>query len=211
MIRYVLDTLADVGITRPIVVVSGDGTVEKTLGDTCIYAYQEEPLGSGDAVISARKASGDAKNLLILCGDSPLFRSSTIRELMEVHASAGAVVTLTSAVLENPSGYGRILRGASGEVRGVVEEKLASEQEKAIKEINGGSYAFDAAWLWENIHLMRKNEAGEYCLTEMVDLAISQGKRVATVSAKADEVLGINTPEQLREAEEVLRRREFPK
>jgi bifunctional UDP-N-acetylglucosamine pyrophosphorylase/glucosamine-1-phosphate N-acetyltransferase len=208
VLAHVLDSLAQVGITRPVVVIGAGGElVKETLGDCCIYAVQEEQLGSGHAVMCARDAAGHAENILVMCGDSPLFRVETIRSVMEAHLRERATITLVSAVLEDSSGYGRILRGPGGEVSGIVEEKLAAEEQRAIKEINGGLYAFDAPWLWESIGLMRRNKAGEYCLTEMVDVALAQGRRVITVTASPDEVAGINTPEQLRAAERVLRRR----
>jgi bifunctional N-acetylglucosamine-1-phosphate-uridyltransferase/glucosamine-1-phosphate-acetyltransferase GlmU-like protein len=117
----------------------------------------------------------------------------------------GATVTLVSAVLHDPSGYGRILRSPEGDIEGIVEEKLANGDLKAIREINGGSYAFDAEWLWANLISMQKNEVGEYCLTEMVDIAVAQGRKVIAVPAAPTEILGINTPAQLREAEAILK------
>ncbi len=86
----------------------------------------------------------------------------------------------------------------------MVEEKLADEAQRAVKEINGGCYAFDSGWLWANIDRMTVNEVGERCLTEMVDIAIGDGRTVAAVSAQPEEVLGVNTPAQLAEAERIL-------
>lgn len=208
VIQYVYDALTEVGIPKPITVIGQTGSqIEEAIGDATIYAKQEEPLGSGHAVISAREAAQGADNILIMCGDSPLFRASTIKSTIASHKAEDATVTLACAILDNPTGYGRIIRNSTGEVSGVVEEKMASEEQKAIQEINGGCLAFDADWLWNNIDLMSKNEAGELCLTEMVDIALAQGKKVITVTAGQDEVLGINTPEQLAEAERVIKSR----
>ena len=208
MLAYILDALSDVGITDPIIVVGEGGEeVKKALGDRCRYACQEKQLGSGHAVLCARKAARGSKHLLVMCGDSPLFRTETVRSLMEAQVRQQATVTLVSAVLEDPHGYGRILRSPEGEIAGIVEEEFAADEQRAIKEINGGCYAFDAGWLWENIGSMRENQAGEYCLTEMVDTAIAQGRRVIAVPAAPDEVLGINTPTQLQAAEAILRAR----
>jgi len=205
VLAHVLDSLAQVGITRPVVVIgTGGERVKETLGDCCIYTVQDEQLGSGHAVMCARDAAGHAENILVMCGDSPLFRVETIRSVMEAHLRERVTITLVAAVLDDPSGYGRILRTPNEDVAGIVEEKLASDEQKAISEINGGLYAFDAPWLWENIGLMRRNEAGEECLTEMVDIALAQGRRVIAVTASPDEVAGINTREQLRFAERVL-------
>lgn len=208
IISYVIGVLADVGIPRPVIVTSREGDdVRKTLGDEYRYVLQDEQLGSGHAVLCAREAAKGTRNIIVMCGDSPLFQVETVYSLMLEHIHRSAVITLVSAVLDDPRGYGRVLRDSAGEVSGIVEEKLASDEQKAIEEINGGCYGFDADWLWENIGLMTRNEAGEYCLTEMVDIAIRQGRRVITVSSGPDEVAGINTHAQLEQAEHILRGR----
>ncbi|HUV04627.1 MAG TPA: NTP transferase domain-containing protein [Armatimonadota bacterium] len=205
----VLDVLAEAGITYPVVVVGrhGEKPIKEALGSACRYALQKEQLGSGHAVMCAQVSAGRSKNILVICGDSPLFKAATIRSLMEAHIREHATITLTSAVLEDPSGYGRILRDPAGSVSGIVEEKLATDQQKAVKEVNGGCYAFEADWLWDNIQSMRRNEAGEYCLTEMVDIAVAQDRKVITVPAELEEIAGVNTPSQLREAEAIFERR----
>jgi len=209
MLAYVLDVLAEVGIAHPVVVVGRDSEklMKKALGDACRYAIQEEQLGSGHAVMCARASAGGSKNVLVMCGDSPLFRAETVRSLMEAHVRERATIALASAVLEDPSGYGRILRDPAGSVMGIVEEKPATDEQKGIKEVNGGCYAFDADWLWKNIESMHGNQAGEYCLTELVEIAITQGRKVVTVPAEPEEVAGINTPAQLEAAEAILKRR----
>jgi bifunctional UDP-N-acetylglucosamine pyrophosphorylase/glucosamine-1-phosphate N-acetyltransferase len=208
MISYILDALKKLGIEKPIAVISKTGgIVKETLGDAAEYALQEEQLGSGNAVASARDAARGAKHVIIMCGDSPLFRIETIRSLMETHLKEGATVTMLSCNLDDPTGYGRIVRNESGEITGIVEEKLANAEQKAIKEINGGCYAFDGGWLWENIDLMSKNEVGEYCLTEMVDIAVKQRLKVSAIPADREELIGANTPEQLKVLEEILRAR----
>lgn len=206
MVCHVLDALKSVGIPRPIIVIGrGAELVEQTLGSGYVYVLQEQQLGSGHAVMCARDASeGRSAHILVLCGDSPLFRAETIRALMDAHLKEGATVSLASAVLDDPTGYGRIVRGAEGEITGVVEEKLADQSQKAIKEINGGCYAFDSVWLWDNIDRMSDNEVGEKCLTEMVDKAIAQAKHVTAVFSQPEEVLGVNTPAQLAEAERIM-------
>ena len=205
MISHILDALADLGISAPVIVVGKQHQAfEETLNGEIIYAVQEEQYGSGHAVMCARDASPTTGHLLVMCGDSPLFRVETIHTLMNTHRAAGSAVTLVSALLDDPYGYGRILRNASGEITGVAEEKSATPEQKAVREINGGCYAFIAQWLWDNIHLLTRNEAGELNLTQMVDIAIRQGLKVSSVTAAPDEVAGINTPDQLRRAEEIL-------
>ena len=205
MISHILDALSALGIGTPVIVVGKQHQVfEETLDDEAIYAEQEEQLGSGHAVMCARDASPATGHTLVMCGDSPLFRLETIRALMNTHRTDDSAVTLVSAILDDPFGYGRILRNTVGEITGVVEEKSASSEQKAVREINGGCYAFKAQWLWDNIDLLTRNEAGEFNLTQMVDIAIRQGLRVTSVTANPDEVAGVNTPDQLRQAEEIL-------
>lgn len=209
MVAHILDLLAKVGICSPVVVVGkGGDLVREALGDCCLYADQPEQRGSGHAVICAREAASGSRHVLVMCGDSPLFRVETVRALMEAHLSEGAAVSLVSATLDDPHGYGRILRAPDGSVVGVVEEKIATEAQRAILEINGGCYAFRSDWLWANIDQMPVNEVGEQCLTSMVDIAIEQGLRVIAAPCSADEVAGVNTPEQLRSAEAALASRD---
>ncbi|MHB1459420.1 MAG: NTP transferase domain-containing protein [Armatimonadota bacterium] len=205
MISHILDALTELKITTPVIVVGKQHQAfEETLNGEIVYAVQEEQLGSGHAVMCARDLAPSTGYLLVMCGDSPLFRVETIRSLMNAHRTDGSTVTLVSALLDDPFGYGRILRNASGEIIGIAEEKNASPEQKVLREINGGCYAFITQWLWDNIHLLTRNEAGELNLTEMVDIAIRQGLKVSSVTAGPDEVAGVNTPDQLRQAEEIL-------
>ncbi len=209
MILYIMDALGKLGIDRPVVILGfGAEKVRAALGETPRYALQAEQLGSGHAVQCAREvAEGIAEHFLILCGDSPLFRLETMQALMESHRSTGAAITLTSAILDVPTGYGRIERNGAGEITGIVEERDASEEQKQIREVNGGLYAFESDWLWENLPQMRLNQKGEYCLTDLVGVAISQGRRVGAIQASPEEVEGVNTPAHLARAEEILRGR----
>lgn len=209
MVSHILDALQAAGVPEPVVVIGeGGDQVERALGENYIYVRQEHQLGSGHAVMCARGAAeGKARNILVMCGDSPLFRVETIRSLMRGHQREQATIALVSAVLEDPGGYGRILRDERGRIIGIVEEDLADTRQRTIKEVNGGCYAFDAEWLWGSIDTMRRNDVGEYCLTEMVDIATARGRRVAAVSAEPDEVLGVNTPAQLAAAEQIMRAR----
>ena len=139
VVTHILDALAGVGIPQPVVVIGYKAEmVKEALGSRVIYALQEEQRGSGHAVMCARDAAGDAENILVMCGDSPLFKVETISAVMEAHVREGAVIALASAVLDDPTGYGRILRSANGDVLGVAEEKIATGEQKAVREINGG-------------------------------------------------------------------------
>ena len=210
MVSYVLSALTEAGVSDITLVVGYRADeVVAALGKGFGYVLQEEQKGSGHAVARAREAfSGFDGHLVIMCGDSPLFRAETIARMMRAHVDAGAAITLASAVLEDPFGYGRILRDKQGWIRGIVEEKCANSQERAIGEVNGGAYVFDAAWLFGSIDGMAANETGEYNLTDMVRVAIDQGRTVAAVDCEPAELLGVNTPEQLKTIEEVLRGRQ---
>jgi bifunctional UDP-N-acetylglucosamine pyrophosphorylase / glucosamine-1-phosphate N-acetyltransferase len=208
MIEYVLDALHGAGVDDICVVVGvGAELVEAALGEGIQFAHQERQLGSGDAAGSAKAAlMGKSKHVIVMCGDSPLFRASTVLALKGEHLRQNATITLASAFVLDPTGYGRIVREGE-KIIGVVEEKCATPEEKAIKEVNGGCYAFDANWLWANIDRIMANDAGEFCLTDMVQFAIEDCLAVSAVDADPEEILGVNTPEQLLEAEEILRKR----
>ncbi len=207
MIFYVLDSLREAGIEDVTLVVGfGAKEVMRTIGSRYHYVHQQEQQGSGHAVMCAREHfSGFSGSLVVMCGDSPLFSSFTICNIIDEHVRTGASITLAVTVLENPFGYGRILRDASGSIIGIVEEKCASVEEQSIKEVNGGAYVFDAKWLFENIYLMTRNQAGEYNLTDMIRVAAEQNLRVSAVQCNPKELLGVNTPEQLTLVEEILK------
>ncbi|MEN6371963.1 MAG: sugar phosphate nucleotidyltransferase [Armatimonadota bacterium] len=209
LIAYVIDTLSNAGIADINIIVGfGADYVKSALGSSYRYILQNEQLGSGHAVLSAKDELGERLGAaIIMCGDSPLFTPATIISLKERHLSSGAAITLVSAELNDPAGYGRIKRLASGEITGVVEEKCATVEEKLIHEINGGAYAFDSKWLWENIGCMERNEAGELNLTDLVRVAIAQKKKVEAVIVPAEEVMGANTPSDLRVIEDILETR----
>jgi bifunctional UDP-N-acetylglucosamine pyrophosphorylase/glucosamine-1-phosphate N-acetyltransferase len=209
IVEYVLDALHGAGCDDVTLVIGyGANEVRRAVGDKVGYAMQHEQHGSGHAA----KCAGDVYEgyqgaLVVMCGDSPLFAAETVREMVEEHTRRGAAVTLASASLENPFGYGRILRDPDGAIRGVVEEKCANEEQKAIREVNGGAYCFDAGWLFGNIEEMALNDAHEYNLTDMVRVAVEQKRTVSAVACDPKELFGVNTPEQLAVVEEILKTR----
>jgi len=235
MVTYVLDALRGAGV-RDICVVVGAGAeqVRESLGGSVLYAFQEQQLGSGDAAASARPLLiGKCRHVIVMCGDSPLFTASTVVELKAEHLRRNAAITLVSAELDDPTGYGRIIRGnvrvqqqeesnhphpnplpsrergSRSEIVGIVEEDFATPEQKAIREVNGGCYAFDSTWLWTNIGRIRPSPPpkNETCLTDIIRFAAEDGERVASIPTPAEEILGVNSPKQLREAEEILRSR----
>jgi|YNPBryBLVA2012_1023415.scaffolds.fasta_scaffold10683_3 bifunctional UDP-N-acetylglucosamine pyrophosphorylase/glucosamine-1-phosphate N-acetyltransferase len=209
MVCWVLDALRLAGIEDITLVVGylADEVIS-ALGCSVRYAMQIHQRGSGDAVASA---AGEFANfdggVVVMCGDSPLFTADTLKAMMSAHTLSKAAVTLSVAELDDPSGYGRIQRDETGRISGVIEERCADDSQKAVREVNGGAYVFDAKWLFDNIGLMAINDAGEYNLTDMVRVAVRQQRFIAEVGCDPSEIAGVNTPEELRRAEELLRRR----
>lgn len=206
LIAYVINALKSAGIDDINIIIGlGADYVRDALGSGYRYIMQHEQQGSGHAVYCGKETLGSKPgHAVIMCGDSPLFTPGTITSLKARHISSAAAVTLVSAVLLDPTGYGRIKRLPTGEISGVVEEKCATPEEKSIHEINGGAYAFDSAWLWENIEQIKRNEAGELNLTDMVRVAAAQNKKIEAVKVEPKEVMGVNTPADLQAVEEIL-------
>ena len=209
MVRYVVRALADAGVDEIALVVGYQAEeVLRSLGDDFHYILQPEQRGSGHAVACAKEYyAGFSGHLVVMCGDSPLFRGETVRRMVNVHEAAGGTVTLVTATLDDPSGYGRIRTDWGGTIIGIVEDKCATENQRGIREVNGGAYVFSAPWLFDIISQMALNEAGEYNLTDMVRIAVEQRRTISTVECEPVELLGVNTPEQLVAVEGLLRGR----
>ncbi len=174
---------------------------------------QREQLGTGHAVLQSRPVFAASEQspptaYLILNGDTPLLREDTVRRLLRVHQAQQATVTILTAQLEDASGYGRVVRQPGGNVSRIVEDRDASPEQKAIKEINVGTYVVDGAFLFGALDkLSPSNAQGEYYLTDILQIAVEQGRLVAaSVLNNPDEGLGVNTRGQLAEAECVIRR-----
>jgi bifunctional UDP-N-acetylglucosamine pyrophosphorylase/glucosamine-1-phosphate N-acetyltransferase len=168
---------------------------------------QRERLGTGHAVLQAHAACADGR-ILILPGDMPLLRGETIEALLEQHARSGATVTVLTAVVPAPQGYGRVLR-QRGCVTGIVEERDTTDAERKITEINTGVYCFEAGDLWAALDKVRpQNDQGEYYLTDVIGILARGGKRVDAVSVPdASDALGVNDRRQLAMVTGIQRQR----
>ena len=176
------------------------------------FVVQEPQQGTGDAARVgltgfAEGAEGAPETLLVLYGDTPLMRPETLRKLLAEHHQRNATLTFLTGFCEEPGGYGRVLRDERGRVRGIVEAKHATSDELAITEINSGIYCFETAWLAERLPRLTAHDNGEYYLTDLVAMALDEGRTVATQTASIEEAAGINDRIQLAEAEAILRQR----
>ena len=176
------------------------------------YAVQNEQLGTGHAVMMAEDAlKGKAENIIVFYGDNCLYKPESVKRLIDLYEKEKPTIAILTVKFDDPVfwAFGRILRDSSGEVIGIREQKDCSEEELKIKESNPGFYIINSTWLWENLKkINNQNAQGEYYLTDIIELAKAQNKRIiaAPVSEEA-EALGINNPDQLKEAEKVLQSR----
>jgi len=210
IISYVLDALKCAGITD-IVTVAGHGShLLKEVVKGSKVVVQKELLGSGDAVKTARKAlAGYSGDVLVICGDTPLIRSATIRSIIETHKSSGASLTILTAKLKNPTGYGRILRDDSGAVLKIVEEENASIYEEAVNEVNVGTYCFKAKDLFEALGEVKPDgKKKEFFLTDTIAILRKDAKPIEAVEVyDAGEMIGINSRRDLAEAAQTMKAR----
>jgi len=210
LVEHVLTATREAGIEKNIIVIGhGAEAVRNTLGEDYKYVLQEPQLGTGHALAQAREAAGKTATVVVLCGDVPLIRPATLTRLLQHHYQARAVVTVLTSEVNDPTGYGRILRGEHGRVKGIIEERDAVPQEKLIQEINTGTYCFSASFLWPALARLRPdNDQGEYYLTDVVALACQQGLAVqALATDDPEETLGVNDQVQLARARTILRQR----
>lgn len=177
------------------------------------YAVQDQQLGTGHAVLCARpviqagpQAAGD---IFVLCGDGPLIRAATLCTLLERHRRTGAAATLATAVIDDPTGYGRIVRDSAGRFAAIVEHKNATDAQRAIREVNPSYYCFRAGELFAALEQVKRNPAsGEYYLTDTLEVLLGQGKGVEVEAAvPPEDVLSINTPEDLAVVDGIYRSR----
>jgi len=176
------------------------------------YAVQDQQLGTGHAVRCAEHLfPADARNgaVFVLAGDGPLIRGSTLRDLLSRHTVSHAAATLATSIIPDPSGYGRIIRDAAGVFTEIVEHKQCTPEQLAVREVNPSYYCFDTALLFETLARVTRNPAsGEFYITDAPALMLAEGRRVEVVpSVPPEDVLSINTPEQLAEVDAIYRGR----
>lgn len=212
IIDYTVENVKKSGVAKVVLVVGYKSElIREHLKTSVLYSLQEEQLGTGHAVAMAKETlSGQSEAVLVCYGDMPLVKPSTIEKLIDTYKNENPAIVLLSAISEDPSGYGRIIRGENNAVVGIKEERDCTEEEKKIKEWNIGFYIFNAEWLWGNIEKIKnQNAQNEYYLTDLIEMARELGDKIVAIPVSEEsEALGINTQEQLKEAEEILRSRE---
>jgi len=213
LLEHVLRACEGAGVRRAVVVVGARReqvaawlAQRPARGMDVRPAVQAEQKGTGHALSCALpvlEQIGPGEELIVLCGDAPLIRAETIQDLLALHRARHAGATILTADLEDPTGYGRIVRRPNGDVARIVEHRDASEAERALTEINSADYVFDRAAVAAALeHVTNDNRQGEFYLTDTIALLARAGRPI--LALKVDdprEVLGVNTPEQLQEAE----------
>lgn len=210
MLQLVVDAVVEAGIERPTVVIGYQGDrVREALGDGVEYVVQKEQRGTGHAVRSASATLASARDVLVLHGDTPLVTGGMLERLMRRHVESGAAATLLTAVVDDPTGLGRVVRDEDGELVDIVEEADASHAEAAIREINTAIACFRAQHLLEVLPLLSpENVQGEYYLPDVFPLLRQQGLTVQVVQAQdARSVMGVNTRGELAAATAAMRER----
>lgn len=211
MVSHVLDTLDELHVSTIVVVVGHQAErVTKAIGGRrgVVFAEQKEQLGTGHAVSMAETALSDFDgDVLVVSGDVPLLSASTIRKLMSEHARRDATGTVLTAILPDPTGYGRVIRDESGSVLRIVEHKDATEEEREIAEINSGTFVFRKAPLFDALgRIDNRNKQGEYYLTDVMQIFIESGLKTAGHCADDyREILGVNSAEELATMERLMR------
>jgi len=210
MLKHVIDSIRNSEI-NDIDVIIGRGAElvkERTLDKEVSYSLQAEQLGTGHAVKCAQEFLRDKKGVVaIFTGDTPLIKQSTIKRLVTDHIENNNSATILTAIVKDPTGYGRIVR-ENNQVLKIVEHKDCNEEELKITEMNSGIYCFDIELLVEALgDLENNNEQGEYYLTDIIEILKSKDKKIGAVITDYEETIGVNSRVQLAQAEEILKYR----
>lgn len=210
MITILLDTLVRMKFDRIVVVIGHEGEmVRKELaGYPVAFAWQREQLGTGHAVMMAKEELADFDGItLVVAGDVPFLSENSINALLKAHVETKSSATCLSAIFEDPTGYGRIVRdGTSDRLKQIVEHKDASDEIKLIREVNSGTFCFDNQLLLKFVsEIGKENAQGEYYLTDAIKIMYDKGLTVSVaVASDPEEVKGVNSTDQLEHLERVF-------
>ncbi len=219
MVAYVAETAGKVAGDNIIFIIGNQAEkVRQVVSDSCMqrlgflprFALQEEQLGTGHAVLCALpEIPACAEDVVILCGDVPLLTAATLSHFLTDHTKTGRDISLLAVQLDKPKGYGRVLMDENENVLGIVEEADATDEQRKIKTINTGVYCVKKQFLTEAVRKIRADNAqGEFYLTDIIEIGYREGKRIGSlIGNDPDEVLGVNTPQDLTLVENIMRHR----
>jgi len=211
MVLHVLDQVSSLKVEETVTIVGhGAEKVQAELGSKTKFALQSEQLGTAHAVMQAEETLGNKQGTtFVICGDTPLIKAETMEALIKQHESQGAKATILTARIDDPTGYGRIIRNSEGFVEKIVEHKDASEEERKVTEINTGTYCFDNATLFAALkNVSNDNVQGEYYLPDVIEILKAQGDIVTAYQTDDfEETLGVNDRIALSQAEKIMRKR----
>lgn len=210
LVCWLLDALQRAGVDESVIVVGhGAQIVRETLGKGYRYALQEPRLGMAHAVEVAREALGEADPILVTVGDSPLLSPATLQRLIETHRARRASCTFLTGLFPGPLPYARVLRDSSGKLLRCVEERDATAEERQCLELLSSHYLFQASALWSNLGEIQPHpRTGERYLTDVIDLLLLKGLRVEALRVEdPDELVGLNSPQDLAWAQALMERR----
>jgi len=202
LVKHVIDVAKSVEPEKIVIVIGHLAqAVKNELKDEPVeFAVQEERLGTADAVKSARSLLADFDgSLFVLCGDVPLIRPATLYKMLLLYEEKNCAVVLLTVEMDDPSGYGRIIRNGNGDVIGNVEDRDANQKQKKIREINSGIYLFNSRFLFGALGSIKSdNKQGEEYLPDIIETAVKQGKKVSAIKLENDiEISGVNSQEDL--------------
>ena len=210
MVNHIIDVSKKSGVKDIVAILGHESDIVKSrLPENTVIAMQTEQLGTGHAVIMAKDHIKDEDTILVLCGDTPLIKEDTLKRLFNYHIENSYHATVLTTEVENPTGYGRIIRDKNLDLLKIVEQKDATEYEKLVKEINSGIYCFNGKSLRESLDLLDNNNAqGEYYLTDTIKIIREKGNKVGAFNGSTiEELMGVNSRVELSKAEEIMRRR----
>lgn len=215
MLAYVLDACRSVGVQKIYVIVGfGADQVKERFNDgsdsDIVWVHQPKQLGTAHAVMCCREhLENFTGQTLVLCGDGPLIRAKTLQMLIEKHEAEQSAATLATAVLDDPTGYGRIIRDAYGNIQGIVEDSDCTAAQRAVKEVNPSYYLFSNQALFKALTQVKPNNVKqEYYLTDALSVMIATGHKVVAITAvRPEEAVGVNSREQLSVASKIMQHR----
>lgn len=210
LVEYPIAAAEYVGVDEICIIIGHKAeNIKAKLGEGMTYVLQKEQLGTGHAVMQAKDFIKDADEVLILCGDTPLITGETLEKMLAFHRSQNNALTVLSAIMDDPTGYGRIVRDENGHLLKIVEQKDANLEEQKIQEINGGMYVFNGKLLdYALSKITNQNAQNEYYLTDTIEILRNEGHLVdAVATEEKDDIAGVNSRAQLAGVTEVMKQR----